>query len=308
MTKYSGRSPKQLAFKNILYEKKNWVATVTINRPEVHNCLNFATLKELGIAFQDASWDDEVAVIIVTGAGNKAFCTGADIKEWNEDFLSKPNDFYKWMGVFIEAYDRLRNIGKPTIARLNGMVVGGGNELQMSCDLAIAADDVFIRHVGTERGSVPAAGATQWLPIIVGDRRAREILFLCEPIPVTKALEWGLINEVVPRRELDAAVNRMAQKLIKKLPECTRYTKQQLNFWRDFSWNMTIGHAKDWLTVHTSAPEIIEGIKAFSEKRPINYEKIRRQYANSRSQNPAVSPAMRDATKRQIQKKAKKKK
>ncbi len=281
MNKYSGQSIKQLAFKNILYEKKKWVARVTINRPEAHNCLNFATLKELGIAFQDASWDDEVAVVVVTGAGNKAFCTGADIKEWNEDFLSKPNDFYKWMGVFIETYDRLRNIGKPTIARLNGMVVGGGNELQMSCDLAIAADDVFIRHVGTERGSVPAAGATQWLPIIVGDRRAREILFLCEPIPAKKALEWGLINEVVPRKELDAAVNRMAEKLFRKLPECTRYTKQQLNFWRDFSWNMTIGHAKDWLTVHTSAPEIIEGIKAFSEKRPISYEKIRKQHADS---------------------------
>ena len=288
MTKYSGRSPKQLSFKNILYEKKNWVATVTINRPEVHNCLNFATLKELGAAFQDASWDDEIAVVVVTGAGNKAFCTGADIKEWNEDFLSKPNDFYKWMGVFIETYDRLRNIGKPTIARLNGMVVGGGNELQMSCDLAVAADDVVIRHVGTERGSVPAAGATQWLPIIVGDRRAREILFLCEPIPAKKALEWGLINEVVPRKELDAAVKRMAEKLFKKLPECTRYTKQQLNFWRDFSWNMTIGHAKDWLTVHTSAPEIIEGIKAFSEKRPIDYERIRREYAKRSSQNTVV--------------------
>lgn len=284
MTEYSGKSPKELSFKNILYEKKNWVATVTINRPEVHNCLNFAALEELGTAFQDASWDDEIAVVVVTGAGNKAFCTGADIKEWNEDFLSKPNDFYKWMGVFIETYDRLRNIGKPTIARLNGMVVGGGNELQMSCDLAIAADDVVIRHVGTERGSVPAAGATQWLPIIVGDRRAREILFLCEPIPAKKALKWGLVNEVVPRKELDAAVNRMAGKLFKKLPECTRYTKQQLNFWRDFSWTMTIGHAKDWLTVHTSAPEIIEGIKAFNEKRPVDYEKIRRQQADGRSQ------------------------
>lgn len=298
MTKYAGKSSKELSFKNILYEKKNWVATVTINRPEVHNCLNFATLKELGTAFQDAAWDDEVAVVVVTGAGNKAFCTGADIKEWNEDFLSKPNDFYKWMGVFIETYDRLRTIGKPTIARLNGMVVGGGNELQMSCDLAIAADDIYIRHVGTERGSVPAAGATQWLPIIVGDRRAREILLLCEPIPAKKALEWGLVNEVVPRKELDAAVNCMAGKLIKKLPECTRYTKQQLNFWRDFSWSMTIGHAKDWLTVHTSAPEIIEGIKAFSEKRPIDYEKIRRQRADDSLEKADT----------RIQKKTKKKK
>lgn len=276
MPKYAGLPPSSFRFENILYGKNDWIATVTINRPEVHNCLDLRTLEELGKAFQDASWDDSVAVLVVTGAGDRAFCTGADIKEWNEDFLDRPADFYKWMGVFIETFERLRNIGKPTIARLNGMVVGGGNELQMSCDLAIAAEHVIIRHVGTSRGSVPAAGATQWLPLIVGDRRAREILFLCEEIPARKAMEWGLINEVVPARQLDAAVARMAQKLVNKLPECTRYTKQQLNFWRDFSWGLTIGHVRDWLTVHTSAPEIIEGIRAFNEKRPIDYEKIRR--------------------------------
>jgi enoyl-CoA hydratase/carnithine racemase len=127
---------------------------------------------QFSAAFDDAAWDDDIAVVILTGAGSKAFCTGADMKEWSNDFLDSPNDFYKWMGVFIETFEKLRNIGKPTIARLNGMVVGGGNELQMSCDLAIAASDVVIRHVGVARGSVPAAGATQWLPLIIGDRRA----------------------------------------------------------------------------------------------------------------------------------------
>ena len=275
--KYSGLPSKEFRFKNILYDKMKWVATVTINRPEVLNCLNLETLRELGAAFEDAAWDDRVGVVVLTGAGSRAFCTGADLTEWKDDFLTRPNDFYKWMGVFIETFERLRTIGKPTVARLNGMVVGGGNELQMSCDLAIAANDVYIRHVGTEHGSVPAAGASQWLPIIVGDRRAREILFLCEKIPAQKALEWGLVNEVVPRAILDMAVDRMCRKLLKKLPECTRYTKQQLNFWRDLSWGMTIGHARDWLTVHTSAPEIIEGIRAFNEKRPVDYEKIRKE-------------------------------
>ena len=290
MSKYTGWPSKAFRFKNIIYEKGGRVATITINRPKVLNCLNLETLHELGSAFQDAAWDDTIAVVVVTGAGDRAFCTGADLKEWKEDFLDKPNDFYKWMGVFIETFERLRTMGKPTVARLNGMVVGGGNELQMSCDLAIAADDVSIRHVGTEHGSVPAAGATQWLPLIVGDRRAREILLLCEPIPAKKALEWGLINEVVPRKDLDAAVEAMCKKLIRKLPECTRYTKQQLNFWRDFSWSMTIGHARDWLTVHTSAPEIIEGLNAFNEKRPIDYEKIRMQLAEGRLQTTDGRP------------------
>ena len=276
MKKYSGKSTSSFKFKNILYKKENYRATITINRPEVHNALNMETLMELSQAFQDAEWDDDVAVVILTGAGNKAFCTGADMKEWNEDFIQHPSDFYKWMGVFIETFERIRNIGKPTIARLNGMAVGGGNELQMSCDLAIAADDIFIQHVGVGRGSVPAAGATQWLPIIVGDRRAREMILLCERIPAKKALEWGLVNQVVPRKKLDKAVDEMAEKLINKLPECTRYAKQQLNFWKEFSWSMTIGHAKDWLTVHTDSQEVREGVRAFVEKKPIDYKKLRR--------------------------------
>jgi enoyl-CoA hydratase/carnithine racemase len=275
MPKYGGKKQSEFSFKNILYTKGEWRATITINRPAVHNCLNFDTLREVGSALEDAAWDDSVAVLVITGAGTKAFCTGADMKEWSEDFLTAPNDFYKWMGVFIETFERLRTIGKPTIARLNGMVVGGGNELQMSCDFAVAASDIVIRHVGTSRGSVPAAGATQWLPLIVGDRRAREILLLNEEIPAKKALNWGLITTVVPRRRLDSAVSQLAEKLVNKLPECTRYTKQQLNFWRDFSWAMTIGHARDWLTVHTTAPEIQEGIRAFTEKRPIDYKRLR---------------------------------
>ncbi len=277
MSKYAGKSAASFKFKNIKYKKEKFRAVITLNRPEVHNALNLKTLQELDTALLDAGWDDEVAVIILTGAGTKAFCTGADMKEWSEDFLNRPNDFYKWMGVFIQTYERLRNIGKPTIARINGMVVGGGNELQMSCDLAIAVDDTFIKHVGVARGSVPGAGATQWLPIIVGDRRAREILLLCEEIPIKRALEWGLVNQIVPRKNLDSAINAMAEKLINKLPESMRYAKQQLNFWRDLSWGMTIGHLKDWLTVHTGAEEVREGVQAFVEKRPVDYGKLRKK-------------------------------
>jgi enoyl-CoA hydratase/carnithine racemase len=129
--------------------------------------------------------------------------------------------------------------------------------------------------VGTSRGSVPAAGATQWLPLIIGERRAREMILLGEDVSAQKALEWGLVNEIVPRKNLDSAVDSMTKKLYNKLPECTRYAKEQLNFWRNFSWSLTVGHLRDWLTVHTSAQEIVEGIKAFNEKKPIDYKKIR---------------------------------
>ncbi|MFQ5911515.1 MAG: enoyl-CoA hydratase/isomerase family protein, partial [Thermoplasmata archaeon] len=110
-------------------------------------------------------------------------------------------------------------------------------------------------------------------------RRAREILYLCEPMPAKKALEWGLVNEVVPYEELDEAVEEMCQKLIDKFPECSRYTKQQVNFWKDLAWHMTIGHARDWLSIHFATREPWEGMKAFVEKRPARYRELREEAA-----------------------------
>jgi len=272
---YAGKPAETFKFKNIKYVKKVYKSFITINREKVLNSLDLTTIHELTAAFKDSAWDDNISVIILTGAGKRAFSTGADLNEQKEYFLGNPNDYYKWMYEFIQLHEVMRNVGKPTIARLNGIVVGGGNELNLSCDLAIAADHVYIRQVGAARGSVAAAGATQFLPIMVGDRRAREILFLCEEIPAQKALEWGLVNEVVPYSELDKAVNVMAEKLHNKLPECLRYTKQQLNFWRDLSWHTTIGHARDWLSIHNLSFEVEEGIKSFSEKRPVDYKKVR---------------------------------
>src|SRR5204863_7230067 len=134
----------------------------------------------------------------------------------------------KWSAGMVAGVPALRRIGKPTIARINGICVGGGNELQMACDLAVMVDDSFIRHVGLQHGSVPAAGATQWLPLIVGDRRAREIVLLAEEIPAARAAEWGLVNRVVPAAELDTAVDELVAKLADRLPLMTRYAKQQL--------------------------------------------------------------------------------
>ncbi|UYN91169.1 MAG: enoyl-CoA hydratase/isomerase family protein [Anaerolineales bacterium] len=276
--KFTGTTPKDLDFKSILYEKKDGRATVTFNRPQVLNAVNHEVLTELNAAFKDASWDDSVAVLVLTGAGERAFCTGADLDE-QKQFLQRPRDYWKWMGDFIEAHERLRNLGKPAVARLNGIVVGGGNEFNMSCDLAVAADDIYIRHVGTSHGSVPLAGATQFLPLIVGERRAREILFLNEEIPAAKAEEWGLVNWAVPRAQLDAKVDEIVEKLKAKFPEKTRYAKQQLNFWRDLSWHTTIGHGRDWLAVHNTSPETWEGVQAFEQKRKPDYGEIRRRWA-----------------------------
>ena len=273
------RSPSDFDFREIVYDKADWVARVTINRPEVYNAYSTRTLREMQDAFRDAAYDDAVAVLVLTGAGDKAFCTGGDVKEYTEVYVKRPHDYWKYMTEFQAAVDMLRNAGKPTIARLNGVVAGGGNEFQMACDLAIAAEHVEIMQVGTRVGSVAAGGATQWLPLLVGDRRAREILYLCERVPAAQALEWGLVNRVVPYADLDEAVNEMAQKLIDKFPESLRYTKQQVNFWKDFAWYSTIGHARDWLSIHLATEEPREGMQAFVEKRDAQYRELREKAA-----------------------------
>jgi len=313
MSVHQPRPVGSFNFKEILYEKKDWVATVTFNRPQAYNAYSAESLQELTTAFLDASWDDSIAVVVLTGVGDRAFCTGGDVKEYEEKYTRKPRDYWKWMGLFVQCHDVLRNIGKPTIARLNGMVVGGGNEFNLACDLAVMAQHAYIRQVGTRVGSVAAGGATQWLPITVGDRRAREILFLSEEIDAYTALDWGLVNKVVPSVRdangewldlrtydavkialkdksnridltlLDEEVKQLCDKLIDKFPECLRYTKQQTNFWKDFAWSATIGHARDWLSLHFASWEPYEGMTAFVEKRQPDYRGIRTRAAEGRS-------------------------
>ena len=275
MSYFEPRRPEDFDFKEIIYEKKDWVARVIINRPHVYNAYTTLTLREMIQAFTDASYDDGVAVVVLTGAGDKAFCTGGDVEEYAREYTRRPRDYWKWMGVYQMCHDLLRNIGKPTIARINGITAGGGNEFNLACDLAVAADHARIMQVGVMVGSVAAGGATQWLPIVIGDRRAREMLYFCEPISAQTALEWGLVNRVVPYSELDKAVDEMCQKLINKFPECLRYTKQQVNFWKDLAWHTTIGHARDWLSLHYTAWEPLEGMGAFVEKRPKRYVEMR---------------------------------
>ncbi|MGH2407276.1 MAG: enoyl-CoA hydratase/isomerase family protein [Candidatus Limnocylindrales bacterium] len=249
-------------------------ATIRLDRPEVHNALDRPTLEAIAQHFTSASTDDRVGVVVLTGTGHLAFSTGADLDE-QAAFLERPNDYWAWMGHFIDAIDAIRLCPKPVVARLNGMTVGGGNELNLACDLAVAADDVVLRHVGPSRGSVPAGGATQWLPLLIGDRRAREVLLLNRPVTAQQALEWGWINRVVPRAGLDAAVDELCAELLAKMPDIVRATKTQLDFWRDLSWAMTIRHAREWLTLHAGSDEVREGLDSFATKRMPDYERLR---------------------------------
>lgn len=310
---FESRPADTLGFEEVLYEKKEYVAKITINRASAYNAYSTPALRELAAAFQDASFDDKIGVIVFTGAGDRSFCTGGDVKEYEREYTSRPGDYWKYMGLFSAYIQSILNTGKPVIARINGMAVGGGNESQLACDLAIMAEHAYLAQVGTNVGSVACGGATQWLPLVVGDRRAREILMLNEKILSRKALDWGLVNRVVPSvtrggefiegatqdeivkarntedsyaidlSKLDEAVAEMCTKLLGKFPECTRYTKQQVNVHKENVWYQTIGHARDWLATHYTSMEPNEGMRAFVEKRRPDVAGIRARAAAGES-------------------------
>jgi 1,4-dihydroxy-2-naphthoyl-CoA synthase len=280
--KFTPKDPAEYNFQDIIYEKKDWVAKVIINRPEKFNTYRTETLREIAQAFLDSSWDDSVAVVVLTGAGNKAFCTGGDVDEYNQCYTTTPRDFWKWGNLFNRVNELLRHMGKPTIARINGMAVGGGNEFNISCDLAIAADHAQFFQVGTNVGSV-AAVSCWFLPLLIGDRRAREMLLLNRRIDAKTALEWGLVNQVVPYEKLDEATEKMAGELVNKFPECMRYTLQQVNFFKDIPAALLGGHATDWLSIHFTSPEPYEGMGSFVDKRKTDYLKLRRLAAEGKT-------------------------
>ena len=267
---------KGFKFQHILYEKREWEARITINRPEVYNAFSSLTLEEMGQALRDASNDDGIAVVVLTGAGEKAFCTGRNAKEYMAEYPVGPTDFWKFLGHLDEVMTLLRNLGKPSIARLNGVTAGGGNELHLACDLAIAADHVRLSVPEVVVGSVPAAGPSQWLPLMIGERRARALLYTGDMIDASTAYQWGLLNEVVPFAQLDAAVDRWVKKLVDKFPECLRVAQSHANFWKDLSWHLTFPHNRNWATMHYNSPEMYEGISSFVEKRPTDHVKFRR--------------------------------
>lgn len=306
---FGPRPAESFDFRDILYAKGDGIARVTINRPANYNAYSTAALEELATAFRDATFDDAIGVIVLTGAGDRAFCTGGDVKEYAAAYVPTPRDYWKYMALFRAYIESIVNTGKPVIARINGMAVGGGNESQLACDLSVMAQHAYLKQVGTHVGSVACGGATQWLPLVVGDKRAREILFLNEPIPAAKAQTWGLVNWVVPsvRRgdewiedatadqirkaqrdddgyridlsRLDSQVDDVARRLLDSFAECTRYTKQQTNFLKDFVWHSTVRHAQDWLALHYASWEPVEGMQAFVEKRTPRYALLRQRAA-----------------------------
>lgn len=268
------QQPEKLT--DVLYEKKEGIATITINRPEVYNAFRAETVQQLIWAFRDA-WDDNtVGVVILTGAGEKAFCVGGDQKsKGDEGGYNANGGLGGGIGLEIETLHQIiRNIPKPVIAAVNGFAIGGGHVLHVICDLTIAADTAKFGQAGPKVGSYDAGFGTAYLARIVGEKKAREIWYLCEQYSAQECKEMGLVNKIVPAEQLMEAANDWAKKILDKSPTALKMLKYSFN--ADSANIQGISQlAMGSLAMFYNTPESNEGKEAFLEKRPVDFNKFR---------------------------------
>jgi enoyl-CoA hydratase len=251
-------------FTVIQYQKDQNIARITLNRPDKRNAINFDLSRQLNKALLQAKEDEEVRAIIITGAG-KAFCAGIDLAFFRG---MKPVDFRFFMETFYgEMTDIQRNLGKPTIAALNGPTLAAGCTIAFSCDMIVASEKVAIGYPEINVGLMPAMHLIL-LPRLVGKYKAFELCLIGERITAKEALALGMINKVVPPDELKAATDEIAKKLASKSPLLAKYCKDSFYRGMDMDFKKGIMDAIDILCIALSSKDSYEGLSAFVEKRP----------------------------------------
>ena len=259
----------QPAFEDILYEVRGRAAWIIINRPKVYNAFRGRTVEELIQAFNRAANDRNVASIVLTGAGDKAFCTGGDQSAHDGNY-----DGRGVVGLPIEELQAIiRDVPKVVIARVNGFAIGGGNVLATLCDLTIAADHAKFAQVGPKVGSFDAGWGTALLARHVGDKRAREIWFLNEQLTAQQACEYGLCNKAVSMAELDAAVAKWTDALAERSPTAIAFLKRSFNADTDSIRGIS-NMALHAVKLFYATEESKEGVNAFNEKRKPDFMKF----------------------------------
>ena len=259
-------------FTDVKYDVSDSIATITINRPDRYNALRGRTVDELLAAFKYAWVDNSVGAIILTGAGEKAFCSGGDQKERAATGGYGETE----TGMFeIESLHKLiRAVPKPVIAAVNGFAIGGGHVLHVLCDLSVAADTAKFGQVGPRVGSFDAGFGTAYLARVVGEKRAREIWFLCEQYDAATAERWGLVNKVVAPHDLMNAAREWAGKISHLSPTALKTLKHSFNADSEHIGGLQ-SLAFDVLDLYTDTDEAKEGGKAFTEKRAPDFKKFR---------------------------------
>jgi 2-ketocyclohexanecarboxyl-CoA hydrolase len=257
---------------DILVERRDLVGWITFNRPERFNAFDFYSFAQLADAVETFAHDPKIGVIVLTGAGDKSFCAGgylADLANFNVIDARKLYDLAQ------RCYQAMRRAPQPIIAAVNGYAIGGGNELVICSDLAIASEHARFGQAGPRIGSSPIFGGNNLLALTIGEKKAREVCYLCRQYTAQEAFEMGWINKVVPQAELYTEVQAWCEELLDKAPGYLELTKIATNVW----WDMTASSmelSKQVLLRMAGGAEMTEGATAFMEKRTPDFRRFRK--------------------------------
>lgn len=264
---------EEFNFTDIVYEKWDGMAKVTINRPEVRNAFRPQTVFEMIRAFEDIREDENIGVAILTGAGDKAFCSGGDQR------IRKDAGYADGKGVMrlnvLDLQKQIRSLPKPVIAMVNGFAVGGGHVLHIVCDLTIASENAVFGQTGPRVGSFDGGFGASYLADIVGQKKAREIWYLCRQYGAQEALDMGLVNKVVPLAQLEIETIQWAREILEKSPLALRCLKAAFNAGIDGQAGVQELAGAATLLYYMSE-EAQEGRNAYVEKRKPNFNKFTR--------------------------------
>lgn len=260
-------------YSDILYDKFEGIAKITINRPEVRNAFRPETVRQMSQAFREAEFDSDVGVIVLTGQGEKAFCAGGDQK------IRGHTGYTDGKGGesldVLEFQRQIRRSPKPVIAMVAGYAVGGGHVLHVMCDLTIAADNAIFGQTGPKVGSFDGGFGASYMARIIGQKRAREIWYLCRQYTAQEALDMGLVNTVVPYEQLEAETVKWCKEILDKSPIAIRCLKAAFN--ADCDGQAGLAELAGCTTMlFYQTPEAQEGRDAFVEKRKADFSKFRK--------------------------------
>lgn len=253
-----------MEFKYIIYEKSEGIATITLNRPEALNAFSKESVKEVLQALEDAKMDEDVHVVILTGAGEKAFSAGADIKTMKGTNALKARELSLMGGRICSA---LENFEKPVIAAINGYALGGGLETAMACDIRIASEKARMGQTEIKIGLIPGWGGTQRLTRLIGKTKAKELIYTGKIIDAKTAEQLGLVNMVVPADRFMENVRQFAAELAAKAPVALRVAKALIDKGANMSLDAAIALEREGFGVVSSTEDLQEGVSAFMEKR-----------------------------------------
>ncbi|MPZ59803.1 MAG: 1,4-dihydroxy-6-naphthoate synthase [Propionibacteriales bacterium] len=258
-------------YTDISFHTAEHTAWITIQRPHVRNAFREKTLDEIADALWRVREDPSLASVVITGEGDKAFSAGGDFAAMMR--LNRANA-HMWNDRMLKVAMAIRGLPVPVIAMVHGACVGGGNELALWCDLVIAADDAYFGQSGARVGACPTVGATQYLPRIIGERLARDMIFLARRFPADEAERIGLINKVVPKADLHKETEAWCRTLVGHSAQTLRATKKSMNFESDelyASWQ----HGMELLAHIWGTEESLEGMQAFLDKREPDFQQFR---------------------------------